>query len=106
VNLQGLKNATRHFAHDKAGIRDRASLKQSISTLHLNAIEGIEELTERKQGRSYLEEARNDDDICYIADLGKVRSYYPNLRITRRLDAVPEEMVASEQGCDVAVHGR
>ncbi len=78
--------------------------ENSISMLE--AIERIEQMTGRKLDWRYREEARRGDHICYISNLGKFRSHYPKWKITRGLDAILEEMVASERGRHAAVHGR
>ncbi len=78
--------------------------ENSISMLE--AIERIEQMTGRKLDWRYAEEARRGDHICYISNLGKFQSHYPKWKITRGLDAILEEMVASERGAHAAVHSR
>jgi CDP-paratose 2-epimerase len=63
----------------------------------LEAIAKIEQLTARKLDWRYVEEARKGDHICYISDLRKFQRDYPRWKITRSLDAILEEMVASQQ---------
>jgi CDP-paratose 2-epimerase len=63
----------------------------------LEAIARIEQLTERKLDWHYVEEARKGDHICYISNLRKFQTHYPNWKITRGLDAILEEMVASQR---------
>ena len=63
----------------------------------LEAIARIEELTGRKLQWSYLEEARRGDHICYISNLGKLQNDYPRWKITRGIDAILEEIVASQR---------
>jgi CDP-paratose 2-epimerase len=48
-----------------------------------------------------VDEARKGDHICYISNLGKFQSHYPNWKITRGLDAILEEIIAS-QGAQLA----
>jgi CDP-paratose 2-epimerase len=67
----------------------------SISVLE--AIERIEQMTDRKLDWRYVEEARKGDHICYISNLSKFQSHYPNWKITRGLDAILEEMIASQR---------
>src|SRR5437870_8731107 len=69
--------------------------ENSISILE--AIERIEQMTRRKLDWRYVEEARKGDHICYISNLGKFKSHYPNWKITRGLDTILEEMIASPQ---------
>ena len=70
--------------------------ENSISMLE--AISRVEELTGRKLDWHYVEEARKGDHICYISNLRKFQSHYPNWKITRSLDAILEETAASQRG--------
>jgi CDP-paratose 2-epimerase len=63
----------------------------------LEAIARIEQLTGRKLDWHYVEEARKGDHICYISNLRKFQTHYPNWKITRGLDTILEEMVASQR---------
>ena len=63
----------------------------------LEAIARIEELTGRKLDWHYVEEARKGDHVCYISNLRKFQSHYPNWKITRSLDAILEEIAASQR---------
>jgi len=63
----------------------------------LEAIEQIEQMTGRKLDWRYVDEARKGDHICYISNLGKFRKHYPNWRITRGLNAILEEIIASQR---------
>ena len=69
--------------------------ENSISILE--AIEQIEQMTRRKLDWRYVEEARKGDHICYISNLGKFKSHYPNWKVTRGLDAILEEIIASQR---------
>jgi CDP-paratose 2-epimerase len=69
--------------------------ENSISILE--AIERIEQMTRRKLDWRYVEEARKGDHICYISNLGKFKSHYPSWKVTRGLDAILEEIVASQR---------
>jgi CDP-paratose 2-epimerase len=62
----------------------------------LEAISRIEALTGRKINRTYSEQARKGDHICYISNLAKLKSHYPGWSLTRSLDSILEEMVAAE----------
>jgi CDP-paratose 2-epimerase len=63
----------------------------------LEAIERIEQMTGRKLDWRYVDEARKGDHICYISNLGKLKSHYPNWKVTRGLDAILEEIIASQR---------
>ncbi len=69
--------------------------ENSISILE--AFARIEEMTGRKVQWTYHDGARKGDHICYISDLRKFQSHHPKWRITRNLDAILEEIIASEQ---------
>jgi CDP-paratose 2-epimerase len=63
----------------------------------LEAIAQIEQLTGRRLDWRYVDEARKGDHTCYISNMGKFKSHYPNWKITRSLAAILEELVASQQ---------
>jgi CDP-paratose 2-epimerase len=63
----------------------------------LEAIERIEKMTGRKLDWRYVDEARKGDHICYISNLGKFQSHYPNWKITRGLDAILDEIIAAQR---------
>jgi len=63
----------------------------------LEAIERFEGLFGRKLEWEYLEEARRGDHICYISDLGRLRSDYPDWEITISLDDLFDELVTASQ---------
>jgi len=69
--------------------------ENSISMLE--AIDRVERMTGRKLDWRYVEEARKGDHICYISNLGKFKSHYPNWKITRGLDAILEEIIVSQR---------
>ena len=60
-------------------------------------MDGVMPLTGRKLEWRYLEEARKGDHICYISNLAKFQRHYPNWKITRGLDSILEEIVASQR---------
>jgi len=69
--------------------------ENSISMLE--AITRIEQLTGNKLDWRYVDEARKGDHICYISNLQKFKKDYPNWAITRDLDTILEEIVASQR---------
>lgn len=62
----------------------------------LEAISKIEALTGRKINWTYSEKARKGDHICYISNLSKLKSHYPEWSLTHSLDSILEEMAAAE----------
>ena len=59
----------------------------------LECIQKIEALTGKKIAHTYLDQPRVGDHICYISDLGKFKSHYPDWRISHSLDGILEKMV-------------
>ena len=62
----------------------------------VEAIARIEALTGRKIDWTDSDQARKGDHICYISNLAKLKSHYPEWSITRSLDSIFDEMVAAE----------
>src|SRR5215831_18049042 len=71
------------------------SRKNSISVLE--AIGKAEQLTSKKMNWKYVGQNRIGDDICYISNLGKFKKHYPDWKITRGLDEILEEIIASQR---------
>lgn len=59
----------------------------------LEAFDRVASLTGRPQLRTYVDEARRGDHICYYSDLRKMQRHYPSWRITRTLDDTLREIV-------------
>ena len=66
----------------------------SISVLE--AIHRLEELLSRKLEREYVEEARLGDHICYISDLGRLRSDFPEWEVTISLEQILSQLAEAE----------
>jgi len=66
----------------------------SISVLE--AIHRLEELLGRKLEREYVEEARLGDHICYISDLGRLRSDFPEWEVTISLEQILSQLAEAE----------
>ena len=62
----------------------------------LEAVARIEDLTGAKIRCQYRDEPRMGDHICYISNLGKLRSHYPNWEVSRSLDQILKEIVEAE----------
>jgi CDP-paratose 2-epimerase len=62
----------------------------SISVLE--AIDRLEELLGRGLEREYVEEPRRGDHICYISNLGRMRSDFPDWEITISLDEILRQL--------------
>ena len=59
----------------------------------LEAFERVESLTGKRMRYEYVDTAREGDHICYISDLRRLRSHYPEWSITRSLDDILVEIV-------------
>jgi CDP-paratose 2-epimerase len=61
-------------------------------------------MTGKKPNWKYVEENRKGDHICYISDLRKFKSHYPNWNITIDLDEIFRQIIADHiqrlQGAD------
>jgi CDP-paratose 2-epimerase len=61
----------------------------------LECITRLEDLLGKKVGWTYSETARAGDHICYISDLTKFRSHFPDWQITVSLDEILRKMTAT-----------
>ena len=61
----------------------------------LEAFDRAEALTGKAMSWEYVAKAREGDHICYISDLRKMKQHYPGWRITKTLDDIFGELVAS-----------
>jgi CDP-paratose 2-epimerase len=59
----------------------------------MECIAKVDELTGRKLRTRYVDQARKGDHICYISDLGKLRTHFPSWRLTRSVDQILEDLV-------------
>jgi CDP-paratose 2-epimerase len=66
--------------------------ENSISMLE--AIAKIEEISGKRLDWKYVEENRKGDHICYISDLSKFKSHYPNWKIAIGLDEIFRQIIA------------
>ncbi len=64
--------------------------KNSISILE--AFNLIEPISGKKMKFTYVDQNREGDHICYISDLSKMQSHYPEWKLTRRLDVIFKEI--------------
>ena len=63
----------------------------------LEAIAKIAEISGKQLNWKYVDEARKGDHICYISDLRKFQSHYPNWKITRDLNTIFQEIIAAQR---------
>jgi CDP-paratose 2-epimerase len=62
----------------------------------LEAIAKFEEMTGKKMDWKYVERNRIGDHICYISNLAKFKSHYPNWKITIGLDEIFRQIIADQ----------
>jgi CDP-paratose 2-epimerase len=72
------------------------------STSIIECLAKIEDLTGKKVNYEYSDQNRMGDHICYITDLTKLQSHYPEWNLSYTLDEILEEMVRAEHDLHVA----
>jgi CDP-paratose 2-epimerase len=65
---------------------------RSNSVSVLEAIARVDDLLGKKLSTEYIEDARRGDHVCYISDLRRFRSDYPEWEITVDLDGIFAEL--------------
>jgi len=65
------------------------------STSILEAFKRIENISGKAMRYQYSEQNRSGDHICYISNLAKIKSHYPQWQITKNLSNVFEEIAES-----------
>jgi CDP-paratose 2-epimerase len=63
----------------------------------LEAIERVQELCGKRLAVEYVDRPRVGDHVCYISNLGRLRRAHPGWEITRTLDDIFKELVATPQ---------
>jgi CDP-paratose 2-epimerase len=66
--------------------------ENSISILQVFDL--LESLTDRKMNWIYIDQNRIGDHICYISDLRKLQSHFPEWKISRSVTDILQEMIA------------
>lgn len=85
-----MQNPQRGEVYNIGGGRDNSA---SV----LECIRLIENMTGRVISWSYLEQNRSGDHICYISNINKLKSHFPNWSITYSLKDIIQEMIISHQ---------
>jgi CDP-paratose 2-epimerase len=62
----------------------------------LEAFDLIENLTGKKVNWVYVDKNRIGDHICYISDLRKLKTHFPEWGITRSLTDIFQEIIEAE----------
>jgi CDP-paratose 2-epimerase len=68
----------------------------------LECIQKLEELLGKKVQTTYVDKARAGDHICYISDLTKFKSHYPNWKIRCSLDQILEKMMQGQKRTELS----
>ncbi|HUO09129.1 MAG TPA: NAD-dependent epimerase/dehydratase family protein [Phycisphaerae bacterium] len=74
--------------------------KENAASL-MECVELIHRITKTRPKITYSEQARIGDHICYYSDLRKIRSHFPEWRLTRSLEQIIEEIARAARD-----HGR
>lgn len=61
----------------------------------LEAFSLVEKITGQKMVYDYVDQNREGDHICYVSDLSKIKSHYPDWDITKSLQSIFEEICQS-----------
>lgn len=69
----------------------------------LEAFESVSAISGKPMQYEYHAQHRQGDHICYYSDLRKAESHFPGWTVTRRLEAILEEIVAAETARGVLV---
>ena len=59
----------------------------------LEAFAWVEELCGKPMRWEYVDKARLGDHVCYISDLTRLRTHYPDWQVTRSLDQILRDLV-------------
>ncbi len=62
----------------------------------MECIRMVEEMTDKRLNSTYTDQNRIGDHICYISNLTKLKSHYPNWGITKSLPQICEEIVTAQ----------
>ncbi len=97
IHSRDVVSAFHHFAENpRPGEVYNLGGGRANSTSILEAIQKIEQLSGRKVDWSYDDAPRRGDHICYITNLAKFRSHYPDWQLSHSLDNTLAEMVDFE----------
>jgi CDP-paratose 2-epimerase len=83
------------YEHPSSGAVFNLGGGRANSVSILEAFERVSQLTGKKMRYQYSDQARSGDHMCYISDLSYMKSQLPGWDITRNLETVFEEIVAS-----------
>jgi CDP-paratose 2-epimerase len=85
------------YEHPRCGAVYNLGGGRANSCSILEAFDIVAQLTGKKMDAEHQEGNREGDHICYITNLHRVQQDYPGWAITKTLDDIFVEMVASWQ---------
>lgn len=85
-----IKNPRAGEVYNLGGGRDN-------SASMMECIKMVEDMTGKKLNSTYSDKNRIGDHICYISDLTKLKTHYPNWGITKSLPRICEEIIAAQE---------
>jgi len=85
------------FLHPRPGEVYNIGGGRENSVSILEAIDLIGEITGEKVRWLYRDEPRKGDDICYISDLRKLRSHFPDWKLTYDLQQILEDIAQADR---------
>ena len=85
------------YEHPSSGAVFNLGGGRANSVSILEAFDHVAQLTGKPMRYQYSDQARSGDHMRYISDLSYMKSQLPGWDITRNLDTVFEEIVASWQ---------
>jgi CDP-paratose 2-epimerase len=66
----------------------------------LEAISRFEDLFGKTLGWNYVDEARRGDHVCYISDMRRFQSAYPDWELSVSLDSIFEQFAEGTRRAD------
>ncbi len=81
------------FKHPRCGEVYNIGGGRANSCSILEAFERVESLSGKPMRYEYIDKHRVGDHICYISNMGKFKSHYPDWEMTKSLDDILQEMV-------------
>lgn len=99
IHSKDVVNAFWHFAQNPrpGEVYNLGGGKENAASL-LECVELIAQISGKRPKLDYCEQHRKGDHICYYTDLRKLRSHFPNWRLSRSLPQIVEEMVGKNVG--------
>lgn len=95
IHSHDVINAFWHFAQNPrpGEVYNLGGGKENAASL-LECVDLIEQASGKKPRLTYNEQNRIGDHICYYSDLTKLRSHFPDWKLTYSLPQIVEQMVA------------